>query len=45
MAKVSCRLVPDQDPDQILTAATDYLQKQLPDAVSVTIHKGHTGKS
>lgn len=42
-AKVSCRLVPDQDPEQIGRLVTDFLKshEQKGTRVSVHIHKGH----
>ncbi|MCB1224540.1 MAG: dipeptidase [Verrucomicrobiales bacterium] len=43
--KLSFRLVPDQDPDQILDLAAAYLEKQLPPAVRLEIRKGHTGSA
>ncbi len=42
--KLSFRLVPDQDPDQILAAAERHLRAQAPPAVSLDIQPGHTGK-
>ena len=42
--KLSFRLVPDQDPDQILEAAAAHLRSQLPPAVTLELHMGHTGK-
>ncbi len=43
--KLSFRLVPDQDPVQILAAAAAHLQAQLPPAVTLEIESGHTGNS
>lgn len=42
--KLSFRLVPDQNPDQILAAAEAHLRAQLPPVVSLDIHLGHTGQ-
>lgn len=44
-AKLSCRLVPDQDPDQVLTRVADYLKAQCPDTVRLTVtrHEGDPG--
>ena len=41
-AKISCRLVPKQDPHQIAQAFTRYLQQHVPKhiALDVTIHPG-----
>jgi acetylornithine deacetylase/succinyl-diaminopimelate desuccinylase-like protein len=41
-AKLSCRLVPDQDPDQILALVTRHLQDHLPPGVRLEIKaEGH----
>lgn len=42
--KLSFRLVPDQDPDQILEAVAAHLRAQLPSAVTLELDMGHTGK-
>ncbi len=42
--KLSFRLVPDQDPHQILAAAAAHLRAQLPSAVTLELDMGHTGK-
>lgn len=42
--KLSFRLVPNQDPEQILAEAETYLRNQLPDAVHLDVHRGHTGR-
>jgi acetylornithine deacetylase/succinyl-diaminopimelate desuccinylase-like protein len=42
--KLSFRLVPDQDPEAVLAAAEAHLRAQLPAAVTLDIHRGHTGK-
>lgn len=33
MAKISCRLVPDQDPDQVYQQMLEYLKKNAPDTI------------
>lgn len=38
-AKITCRLVPHQDPAQILDAISAYLQAELPPGVRLTIHR------
>ena len=35
IAKVSCRLVPDQDPDKIWKQVTEYIKKLAPDGISI----------
>jgi acetylornithine deacetylase/succinyl-diaminopimelate desuccinylase-like protein len=40
-AKISCRLVPDQDPATIRALVTDYLQKLAPPTVTVEVHAYH----
>jgi acetylornithine deacetylase/succinyl-diaminopimelate desuccinylase-like protein len=44
MAKVSCRLVPDQDPDAIATLVTDHVRRMTPPEVSVTVTPLHHGR-
>jgi acetylornithine deacetylase/succinyl-diaminopimelate desuccinylase-like protein len=44
MAKVSMRLVPDQDPDDIAQQFESYVRKIAPRTVSVTITRLHGGK-
>jgi acetylornithine deacetylase/succinyl-diaminopimelate desuccinylase-like protein len=44
MAKVSMRLVPDQDPDKIATLFEKYLRKVAPATVKVTLTRMHGGK-
>ncbi|MDP1879380.1 MAG: dipeptidase [Parachlamydiaceae bacterium] len=43
IAKLSCRLVPDQDPEEIGKLVEDYLKKNVPQGVkiNVVIHPGH----
>ena len=44
MAKVSMRLVPDQDPDKIAELFETYLKKITPKTVDLAVTKMHTGK-
>lgn len=44
MAKFSCRLVPDQDPDEIFEKLKTHLEKHCPKGVSMEILKEHGGK-
>lgn len=44
MAKVSCRLVPDQVPDEIARLVTEHVRRVAPPEVTVTVtplHQGH----
>ncbi len=43
MAKLTFRLVPNQDGDQILELAKKHLQKHLPPGVTMEIKDGHSG--
>ncbi|SKA99194.1 Acetylornithine deacetylase/Succinyl-diaminopimelate desuccinylase [Prosthecobacter debontii] len=43
--KLSFRLVPDQNPEQILDLATAYLQSKAPSSVRLDIYRGHTGQA
>ena len=43
--KLSCRLVPGQDPVQIQQQVEDHLCKHLPKGVSIEVYKGHSGKA
>ena len=45
MFKLSCRLVPGQDPDKVQQQVEDHLLKVLPKGVTVEIEKGHSGKA
>jgi len=45
MFKLSCRLVPGQDPDKVQQQVEDHLLKTLPAGVTVEIEKGHSGKA
>jgi acetylornithine deacetylase/succinyl-diaminopimelate desuccinylase-like protein len=44
MAKVSMRLVPDQDPDRIARLFEDHVRKIAPKTVEVTVTRMHGGK-
>ena len=44
MAKVSMRLVPDQDPDKVAALFEDYLKKVAPKTVEVKVTRMHGGK-
>lgn len=43
--KLSFRLVPDQDPDEILNLVKAHLDKVTPDGVRIECEFGHSGKS
>jgi len=43
MAKLTFRLVPDQEGDEILKLARVHLQKNLPKGVTMEIADGHSG--
>ena len=43
MAKLTFRLVPDQDGDEVLTLAEKHLRKHLPAGVTMEITRGHSG--
>ncbi|MBI3941222.1 MAG: dipeptidase [Acidobacteria bacterium] len=45
MAKVSMRLVPDQDPDKIARLFEEHLRKVCPKTVELTITRMHGGKA
>ena len=40
-AKITCRLVADQDPDEIVSALTQHFQRLAPPYASVTVVPGH----
>jgi len=40
-AKISMRLVPDQDPDEIHNLVSQYLQEKTPRSVQLTVHSLH----
>lgn len=44
MAKVSCRLVPDQAPDEIAALVTDHVRRMAPPEVTVTVTPLHSGR-
>ena len=44
MAKISMRLVPDQDPEDIYNALMQYLEENAPDSVRWEVLKMHGGK-
>jgi acetylornithine deacetylase/succinyl-diaminopimelate desuccinylase-like protein len=44
MAKVSCRLVPDQDPDRIAELLQKHIRNVAPDSVRIEIDVLHGGK-
>lgn len=43
MVKISCRLVPDQDPEEILRLVGDHLRAHCPPSVNLEVLPGHTG--
>jgi acetylornithine deacetylase/succinyl-diaminopimelate desuccinylase-like protein len=43
MAKLTFRLVPNQDGDEILNLVCQHLQKHLPPGVTIDITRGHSG--
>jgi acetylornithine deacetylase/succinyl-diaminopimelate desuccinylase-like protein len=43
MAKLTFRLVPNQEGDEILALATRHLEKNLPPGVTMEITRGHSG--
>ena len=43
-AKITCRLVPDQDPDVIFEKLKAHLEANCPAGVTLEIEKGHGGK-
>jgi acetylornithine deacetylase/succinyl-diaminopimelate desuccinylase-like protein len=43
-AKISCRLVPNQDPQQILQLLKTHLEAHCPPGVKLEIETGHDGK-
>jgi acetylornithine deacetylase/succinyl-diaminopimelate desuccinylase-like protein len=44
MAKISCRLVPDQSPDEIAALVTDHVRRLAPPEVTVTVTPLHHGR-
>lgn len=43
MAKLSFRLVPDQDPEEILRLASDHLRNHCPASCNIDVELGHHG--
>ncbi len=43
MAKLSFRLVPDQDPEEILRLASDFLESECPGSCRIDVELGHHG--
>ena len=43
MAKISCRLVPDQTPDEIARLVTDHVRRLAPKEITVTVTPLHSG--
>ncbi|HEV2438517.1 MAG TPA: dipeptidase [bacterium] len=43
-AKITCRLVPDQDPDQIADAVEQHVRRHAPEGVTMTVTRS-TGKA
>ena len=41
MVKLSCRLVPNQDPEQVINVIESFLKKNLPEGIEVSLEKGH----
>lgn len=44
-AKISCRLVPNQDPEKIASLIKDFIESEAPDGVTVSVHLHHGGKA
>ena len=42
-AKITCRLVPDQDPDEVVTQVTRHLERHAPPGTTVTIQTADPG--
>lgn len=45
MFKLSCRLVPGQDPVKVQQQVEDHLMANIPSGVTVDIKRGHSGKA
>lgn len=41
MVKLSCRLVPNQDPAHVMSTLEVFLKKNLPEGIEVELEKGH----
>jgi acetylornithine deacetylase/succinyl-diaminopimelate desuccinylase-like protein len=44
-AKISCRLVPDQEPDEIVALVAEHLRRHCPPGVRIEIAPGHGSKA
>jgi acetylornithine deacetylase/succinyl-diaminopimelate desuccinylase-like protein len=44
MAKLSFRLVPDQDPSELKSAVSDFLRRECPESVEIEVIPQHEGK-
>lgn len=44
MVKLSCRMVPNQDPKRILELIADFLKKKIPEGIDVKLELGHGSK-
>ena len=42
-AKITCRLVPDQDPDHIVALLTEHLESRVPPGTCLQVHAGDHG--
>lgn len=42
-AKITCRLVPDQDPDEIVALVTKHLEAHVPPGTRLVVHPGDHG--
>ena len=42
-AKITCRLVPDQDPDEVVALVTRHLERHVPPGTTVSIRPGDHG--
>lgn len=43
--KLSCRLVPSQDPEQVLSQVKAHLEEHLPSGVAMEFEEGHSGSA
>ncbi len=41
MVKLSCRLVPNQDPEHVIAAIETFLKNNLPEGIEISLEKGH----
>jgi acetylornithine deacetylase/succinyl-diaminopimelate desuccinylase-like protein len=44
VAKISCRIVPDQDPDDVARSVANYLKKIAPKGLEIEVSWDHGGK-